>query len=116
MRTVVAQLVAVVLLSLLAVCPLAACAHGTGSNAVTHGCCHKSPLQPVRCPMPALQDCPYFILEKAKTTQAAVGIAPIVLQRNNFEPALANQFSNLRGETRLPNSKGLYLRTRVLLI
>ena len=66
--------------------------------------------------MPALQDCPYFILEKAKTTQAAVGIASIVLQRNDFEPAVADQFSNLRGETRLPNSKGLYLRVRVLLI
>jgi len=107
----VASLVAVVLLSLIAVCPLPACA-----MALTHhGCCHKSQTQP-RCPMPTLQDCPYFILEKGKTAPTVASFAPVLCRQITSDFCTPDFLSTIRTEARLPDSAGLYLRVRVLLI
>jgi hypothetical protein len=111
-RTVVASLVTVVLLSLLAVCPLTACSLLPDNDAARHSCCHK----PTHCPLPTVQDCPYFILEKGKITQTAAPVSVHFFQVVTPDVRVPDQFSSLRGETRLPDSEGLYLRVRVLLI
>jgi len=107
-----ASLTALILLGLLVICPLPACA----VSASHQGCCHKSQPQPVRCPMPSIQDCPYFILQKGKVTQATGSISPLgspVLAQDLGSPSL---FSISRTSSRLPDSDGLYLRVHVLLI
>jgi hypothetical protein len=115
-RTVVASLVTVVLASLLAVCPLTACVIAPDSSAAPHGCCHKAHPQPGHCPLPTVQDCPYFILEKGKITQTGSAIS-----KDDFQPVMPDfrvldQFSIIRSQTRLADSTGLYLRLRMLLI
>src|ERR1700686_1546092 len=80
MRTVVASLVTVVLLSLFAVCPLTACVLALNSDTAHRDCCHKPGPQPTHCPLPTVQDCPYFILEKGKITQAGAAISANVPQ------------------------------------
>jgi len=105
-----------VLVGLLAVCPLMACAMAP-EIAPHHGCCHKSPQpQPARCPLPSIQDCPYFILEKGKTSQTTAQVA--VTACRSITPILrvADHFFAALTETTLPDSAGLYLRLRVLLI
>lgn len=114
-RTVVASLVAAVLMSLLAICPLTACAMAPDSDAAHHGCCHKHP-QPTHCPLRTVQDCPYFILAKGKITQTVAPVSADVFQVVAPDLRVPDHSSSFRGETRLPNSKGLYLRVRVLLI
>jgi hypothetical protein len=107
----VASLVAIVLLSLLAICPLPACAMALAQ----HGCCHKSQAQP-HCSMPTLQDCPYFILEKGKTAPTVASYAPALCRQTGSDLHAPDSFSAIRTEARLPDSAGLYLRVRVLLI
>jgi len=111
----VASLVTVALASLLAICPLTACAMALDSDVAHHGCCHKHP-QPTHCPLPTVQDCPYFILAKGKITQTAAPISADIFQVVTPDFRVPDQFSTFRSETRLPDSKGLYLRVRVLLI
>jgi hypothetical protein len=111
MKGMVASLVAIVLLSLVAICPLPACAMALAQ----HGCCHKSQAQP-HCPMPTLQDCPYFILEKGKTAPTIANFVPVLCRQPASDLWAPNSFSTIRTEARLPDSAGLYLRVRVLLI
>jgi hypothetical protein len=116
MRAIVASIVVTVLVGLLAVCPLMACAMAP-EIAAHHGCCRKSPQpQPTRCPLPSVQDCPYFILEKGKTSQTTAQVSVVACQPITAIFRVADQFFAARTETRLPDSAGLYLRVRVLLI
>ena len=110
-RDIVAPLVAIVLLSLLAICPIPAC----GMTLAQHGCCHKPHAQP-HCPMPTVQDCPYFILEKGKTVPSFVGFAPVIVARTTANSWVQHHSSTIRTEFRLSDSAGLYLRVRALLI
>jgi hypothetical protein len=111
MKGVVASLVAIVLLSLVAICPLPACTMALAQ----HGCCHKSQAQP-HCPMPTLQDCPYFILEKSKTAPTIANFVPVLCRQLASDLWAPNSFSTIRTEATVPDSAGLYLRVRVLLI
>jgi len=106
----VATFVTAVLLGLFAMCPLPACA-----MAQAHACCHKSQTQP-HCPMPTVQDCPYFILEKGKTTPSVASLTPALAQVMASDFHVPDPFFTVRTETRLPDSAGLYLRVRALLI
>ena len=116
MRAIVASLVVTVLALILAVCPFTACAMAPEVVA-HHGCCHKSPQpQPARCPLPSIQDCPYFILEKGKTSQTTAQVWVVACQPITPILRIADPFFTARTETRLPDSAGLYLRLRVLLI
>ena len=111
-----ASMVVTVLLALFAVCPLTACAM-VPEVVAHHNRCHKSPQpQPARCPLPSVQDCPYFILEKGKTSRIAEQVS--VMDSQPITPILrvADQLSAARIETRRPDAAGLYLRVRVLLI
>lgn len=115
-RTIVVSLVTVVLASLLAVCPLTACVIAPDSNVARHGCCHKTHPQPGHCPLPTVQDCPYFILEKGKITKTGTAISKDVFQPVMPDFRVLDQFSIIRSQTRLADSTGLYLRLRMLLI
>jgi hypothetical protein len=116
MRTAVASLVTVVLLSLFAVCPLTACVLALNSDTAHRGCCHKSGPQPTHCPLPTVQDCPYFILEKGKIIQAGAAVSVNVSQPVTPDFRVPDRLTGLRYETRLQDSADLYLRVRVLLI
>lgn len=115
-RSIVASLVVTMLVGLLAVCPLTACAMAP-EVAAQHDCGHKSPQpQPRRCPLPSVQDCPYFILERGKTSQTTVQVSVLACRPITPIFRVADAFFAARTETRLPNSAGLHLRLRVLLI
>jgi hypothetical protein len=87
MRGTVASVAVVFLLSLLALCPLPACA-----MALAHqGCCHKSQTLP-QCPIPTLQDCPYFILEKGKTAPSVASFCTSSLPAHHFGFECAGSF------------------------
>jgi len=111
MKRLVALLVVMVLLGLVAVCPIPACA----MDAAQHGCCHK-PHARRHCPMPTIQDCPSFILEKGKTVPSVVGFAPVILARTAANSWAQHHPSTYRTEIRRPDPAGLYLRVRALLI
>jgi len=66
--------------------------------------------------MPTIQDCAYFIIEKGKTAQPAVFVSPVALHRTALDLRAPDQSSGVRAESRLPDSAGLFLRVRVLLI
>jgi len=66
--------------------------------------------------MPALQDCPYFILEKGKTAPSIASAAPVLCRQTTSDLWAPDSFSTMRTEARLPDSAGLYLRVRALLI
>jgi len=110
MRAATAALTAVILLGLLALCPLPICAMPTA-----HACCHKSQT-PQHCPLPTIQDCPYFILEKGKTAPTVEAAVPVACPQNVADLRVSDCFSTIRTEIRLVDATGLYLRMRVLLI
>ena len=66
--------------------------------------------------MPTLQDCPYFILEKGRTAPTVANFAPPLCRQIASDLYAPDSFSTIRTEARLPDSAGLYLRVRVLLI
>lgn len=66
--------------------------------------------------MPSVQDCPYFSLERGKIAQAVADIPPVSCGGIAIDCCTSDPFSVIRTETRLPDSAGLYLRVRVLLI
>jgi len=116
MRAWVASFVAAILLSLLTVCPMTACVTMSDLAAAHHGCCHKPQSQPARCPMPTVQDCAYFILERGKMAQAIEAVSPVSVTGLALDLAVADLHAEFRVETRLPDFAGLYLRVRTLLI
>ncbi len=66
--------------------------------------------------MPSAQDCPYFILDRGKVTQVIADISPVNPGLISVDLPAPNPFSITPTKARLPDSTGLYLRVRVLLI
>lgn len=106
MKGIAVSLAVIVLLGLLILCPLP-------MNALTdHSCCHKTQHQP-RCPLPTVQDCPYFILEKGKTALDAAASVPVFVQTATVT---SEPFSTVYPEGRFLDSADRYLQVHVLLI
>jgi hypothetical protein len=114
MKTTVAFLMALMLLSIVAVCPLMACSIAVGPDAGGDSCCHKSQQPPASCPRTTVRDCPYFVLENAKTPKPAPAIFAFIFHPTSTDIAVSSHFSILPAENRLPNSAGLFLRIRVM--
>ena len=114
MRTAVAVMMALMLLSIVAVCPLMACPITAGSSGGGESCCHKSQHPPTSCPRTTVRDCPYFVLENGKTPKPALPIFAFVFLPASTDIAVSSHLSILPAESRLPNSAGLFLRIRVL--
>jgi hypothetical protein len=104
----VASVLALVLLSILTVCPLMACGPTLDSS-----CCHPSPAS---CPKTTLQECPYSLLEKGKTATAMAHVLSVALQPVSSDAGVSAAYSFIQSKNRVPSSNGLYLRIRVLLI
>jgi len=102
---------ALVLLSILTVCPLMACGPALDSD-----CCHRSQPSPTSCPKTTLQECPYSLLDKGKTATAMVHALSVALEPVPLDVSVSDPSSFIRNKNRVPSSNGLYLRIRVLLI
>jgi hypothetical protein len=113
MRTVVAFMMALVLLSIITVCPLIACPLVDGSGAASKGCCHKQQPAPRPC---TLQVCPYAILESGKTVAMIAQTLTVGLLPISPEAPTSGPFSSIQVANRIPDSAGLFLRNHVLLI
>jgi len=108
MRFAVASVMALMLLSILTVCPLMACGPVLDSR-----CCHPSPTS---CPETRVQKCPYLLLENGKTTTVAAHILNAALDPVSPEAGVSDADTFIGNDSRIPSSYGLYLRIRVLLI
>ncbi len=106
-----ASVLALALLSILTVCPLMACGFMLDSR-----CCHDSQSLPLSCPKATLQDCPYTLLEKGKTATAMAQVSSVALEPVSSTASDSHAHSFIQHKNRVPNSNGLYLRIRVLLI
>ena len=112
MRTAVSLTLAFVLVTFLAICPSMACPLNAGQRA--GGCCHKSQQGHNSCPRPVV-DCPYLILERGKTALTVpTAVAPPKSVLPYIEPA--DLPTVIAATSRVPDSAGLFLRIRVLLI
>ena len=114
MRTGVAVAMALMLLSIVAVCPLMACAVTVGSHAGGESCCHKSQQRPTPCPRNTVPDCPYLVLENGKTPEAVAPVATFVVHPTSADIAVPSSVSVQPVDRGLPESTGLFLRIRVL--
>ena len=114
MKTAVACMMALMLLSIVAVCPMMACSIAMGPDAGGDSCCHKSQQPPASCPRTTVRDCPYFVLENAKTPKPAPAIIAFTFYPVSTDIAVSSHFSILPAENRLPNSAGLFLRIGVM--
>ena len=164
MRTAVAFVMAVMLVSIATVCPAIACPLGQVSGTQSRSCCHQPQPQPTSCPRTTIQSCPYLelryehpsaftsrgfdqppqgfldsssrhvcgsslpdcgrydagnrYLSLEKSTAATTTPDAVSLSLTPVVPDLLvlNRHSSFGIEDRLPNSAGLFLRIRVLLI
>jgi hypothetical protein len=114
MKTAVAFMMALMLLSIVAVCPLMACAIAVGSDGGDESCCHKSQQAPASCPRTTVRDCPYVVLENAKTPGAGSPVVAFTFLPAATDIAVSPHCSILSAESRLPNSAGLFLRICVM--
>src|SRR5258708_20297261 len=110
MRFAVAAVMALVLLSILTVCPLMACGPVLDSD-----CCHRSQPSPTSCPKTTLQECPYSLLEKGKTATAIVHVLSAALEPVSPDVSDSSAYT-IHSTNTFPTSNRLYLRIRVLLI
>ena len=106
MRLAVASLMALVLLSILTVCPLMACGPVPDNR-----CCHDS-----SCPKTAVQECPYVLLGKGKTATATAHLLNATLDPVSPGLNALGAYTPIGIESRISSSHGLYLHIRVLLI
>ena len=114
MKTAVAFMMALMLLSIVAVCPLMACPITAGPDGGSESCCHKSQHPPASCPRTTVRDCPYLVLENSKTPETAPPIAAFIFHPISTDIAVSSCFSILPAESRLPNAAGLFLLIRVM--
>ena len=116
MRTGVAFMMALILVSAVTNCPAIACPIRANSGP-TKSCCHEpKPQQPTSCPRTTIQNCPYLILEKITAATATPVVASVSFHPISPELPALNRRSLSGAEDRLPDSSGLFLRIRVLLI
>jgi hypothetical protein len=111
MRSAVAIGMAMLLFSILALCPVMACP----LTPATKSCCHKAQTEFPSYP-PTIQACPYLLLDKGQTVTASVILATIALPPVSPNRTVVRASAISGNEIRLPDSSGLYLRLRVLLI
>src|SRR6266478_8456650 len=116
MRTAVAFVMAVMLLSIATVCPAIACPLGQVSGTQSRSCCHQPQPQPTSCPRTTIQSCPYLSLEKSTAATTTPDAVSVSLNPVSPELPIVNRLSSFGIEDRLPDSSGLFLRIRVLLI
>lgn len=102
MRTVLACVMALTVVSILTLCPLILC------QPLAASCCHHQPSQSVPCP--------YTILEKSKANPTAHYTVAMHFLPASPAPCAAQHVSTVQNESRLLNAAGLFLRNRVLLI
>jgi len=112
-----ALVMTVVLLTVIALCPSAACPMRSDLQPDSDSCCHKSHSHPVPCPAKTAPDCPYTIIEKSNINSGAShwSWAGIVSWHKPGVPAVAVSTICHR-DGRLVNSADIFLRNRVLLI
>ena len=116
MRTTVAWMMALMLVSIATICPAIACPIKVNSS-TSKSCCHEpKPQQPTSCPRPTIQNCPYLILEKSTPPTTTFDALPVSLLPVSFKLPALNRLRSFGTEDRLPDSSGLFLRIRVLLI
>ena len=113
-KTAVAFMMSLMLLSIVAVCPLMACSISAGSDGGGNSCCHKSQPPPTSCPRTTVRDCPYFVLESGKIPNGASPIFTLILHHTSAAIGVPSHFAILPTDSRLPSSAGLFLRIRVL--
>ena len=113
-KTAVAFMMALMLLTIVAICPLMACPITAGSDGGGESCCRKSQHPPISCPRTTVRDCPYFVLENGKTPNTASPIFTFIFHPTSTDSAVSPHLSIPPAESRLPNSAGLFLRIRVL--
>jgi hypothetical protein len=101
---------AMLLLSIITLCPVMACP----LTPATKTCCHRPGTQTPPCPQ-TIQKCPYLLLDKGETAAAAILLA-LALQPASPDLPVLDVRSFTGTENRLPDSSDLYLRIRVLLI
>jgi len=116
MKTAVASAMALILLSVIALCPLIICPLNPGSEAVSHACCHKSQSHPTPSPTKQVPDCPYSILAKSKTNAGAYTLWTAVVAQTSYTISVPELPEAAHADYRLVDSTGLFLRNRVLLI
>ena len=116
MRTAVAFVLALMLVSIATVCPAVACPLGQVSSTQSRSCCHQPQPQPTSCPRTTIQNCPYLSLEKSTAATTTPDAVSVSLTPVSPELPVWNRLSSFGIEDRLPNSAGLFLRIRVLLI
>ncbi len=112
----VAFVMAVMLVSIATVCPAIACPLGQVSGTQSRSCCHQPQPQPTSCPRTTIQSCPYLSLEKSTAATTTPDAVSVSLTPVSPELPVLNRLSPFGIEDRLPNSAGLFLRIRVLLI
>jgi hypothetical protein len=101
MKTAVAFMMAFMLLSIVAICPIMACPMTAGSDGGGES-------------RTTVRDCPYFVLENGKTPNTASPIFNFIFHPTLTDSAVSSHSSILPAESRLPNSAGLFLRICML--
>ena len=116
MRTALALAMSFLLLSVITACPLLACPLKADVSAAPKSCCHKPHSHPLPCEQPAAKNCPYLVLERGKASpiQSQAVAAGLVPNSPDLHAILGE--STVPSHGRIPDSAGLYLRIRVLLV
>ena len=113
-RFAVSLVMSLLVVSTVILCPLMGCQGDVG--ALSEPCCHQSKVPSSSCPRSTIQDCSYSLIGNGKIATATV--QPSIAGLHPVLPGLpisdVQSFSDT--ENRFPNSAGLYLRIRVLLI
>ena len=117
MKSTVAWMMVLALVSIATICPADACPLGTSSPAQSKSCCHEpKSQQPTSCPRTTTQNCPFLNIEKITPATGT----PDALSASFYSVApqlpVSNPIRSSEIEDRLPDSSGLFLRIRVLLI
>jgi len=105
-----------ILLSVVALCPIIACPLAADSHS-GDSCCHKPQSHPDPCPAKSIPDCPYTILQKSNANPGSA-YAPslgVLAQTAHISPPLVSGHV-APAPLRLADSAGLYLRNCVLLV
>lgn len=112
MRSAVAISVALLLVSLVTVCPLLSCA-GNDPD-LSHACCHKHSSGTPCAPQTKVQHCVYSLLDRSTPAPAAMAaVAPAVISTPGIPETTGR---TLTGIERPADSRGLHLRIHVLRI
>ena len=115
MRTAVAIVATLLVLSVITACPLLACPLNADYAAAGKSCCHKSHSAPKPCE-PTARNCPYDMLERGKTTPVLAHILSVALISTATVVPAPDRDSTAPAFSALSESLPLFLRIRVLRI